>query len=162
MDAQEIVRLVEDVPGGVYTVLGSAVVGLAGILLFLCWALTGRDGAGGGSGTSRQTGVPRGRTASATESEGEENGEVRSRKQQPRSKISKMKQQPSNKKITLPPHPLLAAEFKGHTGSVLSLDFDSNGKYLASCSDGMLLLGFPCMSSLVPIVTQIGLFACGI
>ncbi len=40
------------------------------------------------------------------------------------------------KKITLPPHPLLAAEFKGHTGFICDLDFDVNGKYLASCSDG--------------------------
>ncbi len=40
------------------------------------------------------------------------------------------------KKTTLPPHPLLAAEFKGHTGVICGLDFDVNGKYLASCSDG--------------------------
>ena len=34
------------------------------------------------------------------------------------------------------PHPLLSADFKGHTGSVLSLHFELGGKYLASCSDG--------------------------
>ena len=45
---------------------------------------------------------------------------------------------PAVKKSALPPHPLLATEFKGHTGAVLSLDFDTNGRYLASCSDGEL------------------------
>ncbi len=43
------------------------------------------------------------------------------------------------KKITLPAHPLLVAEFKGHTGFICDLDFDVNGKYLASCSDGEVL-----------------------
>ena len=41
-----------------------------------------------------------------------------------------------SKKVMLPSHPLLAGEFKGHTGAVLSIDMESNGKYLASCSEG--------------------------
>lgn len=32
-------------------------------------------------------------------------------------------------------HPLLASSLKGHSGNVTSLDFSSNGKYLASCAD---------------------------
>ncbi|XP_077150634.1 transducin beta-like protein 2 [Ranitomeya variabilis] len=32
-------------------------------------------------------------------------------------------------------HPLLAAALKAHSGNITCLDFSSNGKYLASCSD---------------------------
>ena len=35
--------------------------------------------------------------------------------------------------------PLLIASLKGHTGIVHSLDFSTNGKLLASCSDGKSL-----------------------
>ena len=51
-------------------------------------------------------------------------------------KKTKVKNAPKAKRTTLPSHPLLAADFKGHTGAVLSLDFDSSGKYLVSCSEG--------------------------
>lgn len=34
-------------------------------------------------------------------------------------------------------HPWLLTSLKGHTGRVLDMDFVSNGKYLASCSEGM-------------------------
>ena len=55
------------------------------------------------------------------------------------------KSKPSSKKVTLPSHPLLAGEFKGHTGAVLSLDMESNGKYLASCSEGESIVNNFCM-----------------
>ena len=56
----------------------------------------------------------------------------------PSSKAAKVKgaknRQP--KKHTPLSHPLLAADFKGHTGAVLSLSFELGGKYVVSCSDG--------------------------
>ena len=131
MDFQQVSGLVEELPGGPYSVLVAAVAGLVGVFLLLCCTIRRAS-----DGDSKKEGVEkRSRPVSvSSESEGEENGEGRKR-QQPRSKGSKSKQQ-SSKKIVLPPHPLLAAEFKGHTGAVLSLDFDTTGKYLASCSDG--------------------------
>ena len=45
-----------------------------------------------------------------------------------------------SRKASLPSHSLLAADFKGHTGAVLSLDFDSTGRYLVSCSEGKCAL----------------------
>ena len=33
-------------------------------------------------------------------------------------------------------HGLLLTSLKGHTGTVTCIDFSSNGKYLASCSEG--------------------------
>ena len=53
------------------------------------------------------------------------------------SKAKKAKVKPISKKVSLPIHPLLAAEFKGHTDGVLSIDIDPNGKFLTSCSEGM-------------------------
>ena len=55
-----------------------------------------------------------------------------------KSKAPKKWKPAAGKKWTLPSHPLIAADFKGHTESVLSLDFDSSGKYLASASEGAL------------------------
>lgn len=36
-------------------------------------------------------------------------------------------------------HPWLLTSLKGHTDHVLDIDYSSNGKYLASCSEGMLI-----------------------
>lgn len=113
--------MVEEVLGGPYAVLAAAVVGLVGVVVLgLCFAV----GCGWApSGKQKED---------ASEDVVMEN----TSKPQPRNKGSKLKQQSSKSKITLPPHPLIAAEFKGHTGTVHSLDFNTNGKYLASCSDG--------------------------
>ena len=58
----------------------------------------------------------------------------------PQKKQWKAKTSAKPRRTTLPSHLLLAADFKGHTGAVLSLDFDSTGRYLASCSEGTSLL----------------------
>ena len=55
---------------------------------------------------------------------------------EPQKKQSKARNTGKPKRGALPSHPLLAADFKGHTGAVLSLDFDHSGKYLVSCSEG--------------------------
>ena len=52
-------------------------------------------------------------------------------------KRSKLKEKfRPRRKSGLGPHPLLAADFKGHTDAVLSLSFEPGGKYLASSSKG--------------------------
>jgi len=43
-------------------------------------------------------------------------------------------------------HPWLACNLKGHSGPVIGLDFSPNGKYLASCSEGILMHDFKIFS----------------
>ena len=50
------------------------------------------------------------------------------------SSSSKRKVAKDNNSVTT--HRLLLTSLKGHTGTVTSIDFSSNGKYLASCSEG--------------------------
>ena len=73
-------------------------------------------------------------------SEGEEvssdHAAEKAKKPEPGKKQWKAKNTGKPRRTTLPSHSLLAADFKGHTGAVLSLDFDSTGRYLVSCSDG--------------------------
>ena len=81
------------------------------------------------------------RTESEDVKEREENHDGEEKVKKPKGKgTGKAKQ--TSKKVTLPSHPLLAGEFKGHTGAVLSIDMESNGKYLASCSEG---IPYPCL-----------------
>ena len=108
-----------------YVLVGTLVVGLLGVL-YMFLKVSGRRPEHEEKGGS---------TASEGEEEsgGEQENVGQRQKKQP--KIKGLKSKPT-RKITLPSHPLLAAEFKGHTGSVLSLDCDINGKYMASCSEG--------------------------
>ena len=54
----------------------------------------------------------------------------------PPSRAARVKNRQPKKNTPLS-HPLLATDFKGHTGAVLSLGFELGGKYVASCSDGV-------------------------
>lgn len=122
-----LVGLLEEVPA--YGVLAASVTGLVGVLVF-CYAL------GCCKGNSSKEGKEEGGAGEKSASESEDEPEKAS-KQQPKNKGGKSKQFASSKsKVSLPPHPLLAAEFKGHTGAVVAMDFDVNGKYLATCSEG--------------------------
>lgn len=120
------VEWLETLSGGQSAVLVAVVAGLLGLVVAFC--LSGR-------GTSRKQ-----------NKEEEVKAEVEDvssavaedeKKTEPQKKQWKVKNTGKQKKGTLPSHPLLAADFKGHTGAVLSLDFDSSGKYLVSCSEGM-------------------------
>ncbi len=108
-----------------YAFIGAVLVGLLGVI-FVLW-VTLR------AGSNKQE--EEGRRESVGEEKDEEEEVQKQKKQQP--KLRNVKFKPS-KKPTLPSHPLLAADFKGHTGSVLSLDFDSSDRYLASSSEGEL------------------------
>lgn len=88
---------------------------------------------GGSGGKKDKIGGDETKSGGANEREEGQGGDEKAKK--PKGKgAGKAKQ--SSKKVTLPSHPLLAGEFKGHTGAVLSVDMESNGKYLTSCSEG--------------------------
>ncbi|XP_053562295.1 transducin beta-like protein 2 [Bombina bombina] len=66
----------------------------------------------------------------AQEANGQAASEKQTGKKQKQPKLRKEK--PQQHTFT---HPLLAASLKAHSGHVTCLDFSSNGKYLASCSE---------------------------
>lgn len=111
----------------VVTVAVTAVVGA--FSLALC-CLLGRCG---GTDKEKKTGkASEERETEDAKDKDDQEGEGKAKK--PKGKGFKSK--PTSKKVALPSHPLLAGEFKGHTGAVLAVDMESNGKYLASCSEG--------------------------
>ena len=123
-----VIELVESVPGGFLAVFVAVFVGLfTVILIVLCGkrkSTSERD-----EGNCSQEPAP----------------EKVIEQQELKIKGLKTKQSHSVKKGSLPSHPLLAGEFKGHTGNVLSLDFDTSGKYLGSCSDGKCNVSAACI-----------------
>lgn len=106
-----------------YAFVGAVVVGLVGVI-FVIWVVL-RPGRRQEEEAKTEGGQE--------EEEEEEEVTQKQKKKQPKLKNVKTK---TSRKVTLPSHPLLAADFKGHTGPVVSLDFDSNDRYLASSSEG--------------------------
>lgn len=104
-------------------ILAAVVLGLVGLLAAL-WLALRRSGSKGLEEARNEV--------SGGDMEKEDSGEGPKQRKPLKSKGPTTRP----RKNTLPSHSLLATDFKGHTGAVLSLDFDSSGRYLASCSEG--------------------------
>ena len=172
-----LLQWLEEISAAPSTVLVAVGVGIVGLLVAFCLRARGSD-SGSGSREKKER-------KSDGEEEQEGGGEADREEGAKRKKQWKAKNAPKTKRTTLPSHPLLTADFKGHTGAVLSLDFDSSGRYLVSCSEGdclsvhrlslcllvsrsqTLSAAHPLICqklSLVaesPLLSQIGLFGCG-
>ena len=127
-----VIDLLEGFSSTRYAVLVALLLGVLGVLVLWYWsrsATASRPTAkeGGGRGNKEEGSL-----------RGKKNGGQDGKRQQAKAKVA-MKAKPV-RKVTLPAHPLLAAEFKGHTGAVLSLHFDPSGRYLVSCSEGQSAL----------------------
>ncbi|XP_029468898.1 transducin beta-like protein 2 [Rhinatrema bivittatum] len=107
----------------VLLVVVSVLLGAVGLLLFV---LVGR----------RQPAGPSSEPAAGDQGDGQKvNGQTAADKF---SGTKKQKQQRGRKEKAQQhtfTHQLLASALKGHSGNITCLDFSSNGKYLASCSD---------------------------
>ena len=126
--SMDVLQWLEALSAGQSAVLVAVGAGLLGLIVAFC--LSGR-GSSGERQKEEET-----RTAEVENVSSAEEGDEK--KTEPQKKQWKVKNTGKPKKTVLPSHPLLAADFKGHTGAVLSLDFDSTGKYLVSCSEGGL------------------------
>lgn len=131
----------DDIQKQLYSTFGSktpiVVAGVVGVFsLAILWCLLGLFG---GEKKERKRDGERRESENAKDKEEKEEGDDKAARKPPKGKGAKVNKQ-SSKKVTLPSHPLLAGEFKGHTGAVLSIDMESNGKYIASCSEGIQFL----------------------
>ena len=115
----------ETLSAGQSAVLMAVGAGMLGLLIAFCLGTRGS--------TSKNKDDPKSEEGETSKKE-RKNSESNGMKQK---KQWKAKSAAKPRKTALPSHPLLAADFKGHTGAVLSLDFDSTGRYLVSCSDGI-------------------------
>ncbi|CAI8023483.1 Transducin beta-like protein 2 [Geodia barretti] len=123
--SMDVLQWLDALSAGQSAVLVAVGAGLLGLIVAFC--LSGR-GSSGERQKEEET-----RTAEVENVSSAEEGDEK--KTEPQKKQWKVKNTGKPKKTVLPSHPLLAADFKGHTGAVLSLDFDSTGKYLVSCSE---------------------------
>ena len=114
-----------------YAFAAAVVAGLLGVLFVLCVTLRGSAGS---------KDKENGEEESSSSEEKKDSEQTNKQKQQQHPRVRGVRSSKPARKVTLPSHPLLACEFKGHTGAVLSLDVDINGKYLVSCSEGGMLI----------------------
>lgn len=63
-------------------------------------------------------------------------------KEKPKSNQPKTKKQPEKDKEKEVKDPWLFTTLKGHTGIINSMDYSTNGKYLATCAGGKIILIF--------------------
>lgn len=125
----DLIQWLEALSTGQSTIIAAVAAGILGLVVAFCFL---------GRGSSQEPKKESSVKASEEEEEDEASSKVEEKKTEPQKKQWKVKNSGKPKKTTLPTHPLLAADFKGHTGAVLSLDFDSTGRYLVSCSEGLL------------------------
>lgn len=126
MAMESVVDWLQTLSAGHLAVLVAVIAGLLGLVVAFCLATRGSSS----KGEERET-----KTAEVEEVFSDQSG--KGSKNEPQRKQWKAKNTARSRKASLPSHSLLAADFKGHTGAVLSLDFDSTGRYLVSCSEGI-------------------------
>jgi WD40 repeat protein len=119
------VQWLDALSAGQAAILVAVGVGMLGLIVAFC--LSSRGSSSKGKETITEV---------EEVSSGESTGKTRKNStSDPQKKQWKAKTTAKPRRTVLPSHPLLATDFKGHTGAVLSLDFDSTGRYLASCSE---------------------------
>ena len=129
-----ILDLLNDTFGDKTPIVVAVFIGVLSLAILGC--LLGLFGSSGGK--KDKTSDDKAKSEGVEESGGEDEKAKKSKGKGGAGKANKQ----SAKKVTLPSHPLLAGEFKGHTSAVLSIDMESNGKYLASCSEGTYASAF--------------------
>ena len=120
---EEPIQWLGALSAGQSAVLAAVGAGLLGLIVAFCLS------ARGGSPKPKKDEKPEPEETSTAAEE---------KRAEPQKKQWKAKSTGRPRKTSLRSHPLLAADFKGHTGAVLSIDFDTTGKYLVSCSEGLL------------------------
>lgn len=70
------------------------------------------------------------------QSKDDEDEHEQRKKEGPQSEKKKERKIDRSRKVSHSSHPLLAAELKGHTRAIVDVDFDINGKYVITASEG--------------------------